>query len=465
MCDNKKQNLENHASLNLLHDIFKLATVIKPYLPAFLNAICDDELKAEEKEIKECDNKYCNVYKDNTFKSCKTSFHYDNDNGLIYKICYYGIDVKIVDNNEQFLKWLNKIYKQYFLTAYKINISKNNIKNNTKRINCILFEFYAEDDEKTNLAATPWYWDTEMSTFFHEHENGDKYYVRYLNQDGQISVCENEDGTIAIDIISDIDRQMFVTSLKNSIDNLSSCDEKYDNLSYNNTDLHSGTDLDNNIDDFFNDIFDDKEKDEDKDECCCEHNKCNNEYCINDKEKNYKSTDLEETLGDIVCSYGYNVRGQSIHNTNKKNNNSYSPEIKKIYKDILYKESTNEERIFTDKEMIKLFDYMLDNRQYEYSISDSKVVISICYEDMMKNIDKPNYETLQTSAKSNLPWFMINTPKFTPISWKELNKQAFVDNICQHYNFDEVLLIDMPNASEECSTADKHCILCTFNVM
>ena len=85
--------------------------------------------------------------------------------------------------------------------------------------------------------------------------------------------------------------------------------------------------------------------------------------------------------------------------------------------------------------------------------------------DMMKNIDKPNYETLQTSAKSNLPWFMINTPKFAPISWKELNKQAFVDNICQHYNFDEVLLIDMPNVSEECSIADKHCILCTFNVM
>jgi hypothetical protein len=449
----ERQNLDNHAGLKLLHDIFGLATCF----PAVLKAMY-------EKKEKECVNSSSDLCKENTcedtceqhkkqlspdtnaFRLCKASLHYTNT-GMVYDIYYSGIDRRIAEDTDLFVEWSTKIYKDYFLTAYKTNIK---VKEDTDYITRLSFEFYAEgDDKKNNLAVTPWIWDNDMLTFYYEDEDGDKHYVRYLNSNGEISICE-KNGLIVTDIISDADRQMFISAIKKNVDNMSQNEEKDDISSYDNENTCAGTDSDNKI----GEIFDNFESEDEK---------CNMDLDVDDEPED--EIDTAETLGDIVCSYGYNVRNQAVRDRN--DNSEYAPSVKKLYKDILCKESKEENRAFTKKEWITLFDYMLDNRMYDYSITSSKVVISVSYEDMMDNINRPNYERPNAPAGSNLPWFMApgSAPKFEPIAWKYLNKQIFTDTIRDHYNFDEVVLIDMLSTDEDPLASDRHCILCTFEAM
>lgn len=457
--DNKKQNLNNHAGLNLLRDIFGLATCF----PAILNAICESKGETENtqcdvetcKEDTACENTCDQDKKElnpdtNAFRMCKASLHYTAD-GLVYDIYYSGIDNRIAKDDDLFTEWCTKIYKDYFLTAYKANIeASNKPKEDAEYITRLSFEFYAEGDTKNNLAVTPWIWDNDMLTFYHEDEDGDKHYVRFFNQGGEVSVCD-KNGLIVTDMISDADRQMFISTCKRTIDNLSQDGEKDDIMSYDCEDTCSGAESDYNVDE----IFDDCEAEE-----CDKRNMDADEECEKDE-----CEETEETLGDIVCSYGYNVRNQAVRDRNV--GSEYSPSVKKLYKDILYKESNVENRTLTKKEWIMLFDYMLDNKLYDYSIVSSKVVISVSYEDMMTNIDKPNYERPNAPVGSNLPWFMTpgSAPKFEPIAWKHLNKQFFANTIRDHYNFDEVVLIDMLSTDEDPLASDKHCILCTFEAM
>lgn len=518
MSDNQKQNSDNQAGLKLLRDIFRAACLFNPYFPATLqddcepleeecdvetcNEECCDECckgactedcdeccdeHCEERCFKNCErcSKRCNndccdmchegkdIHEDkkmellegNVFKFCDTSFRYTND-GLIYEIYYSGIDKRVADDHDLFMKWYIKIYEDHFLTAYKINLNEDDRKrgDNTDCVTRISFEFYAEDDKYNNLALTPWYWDNDMLTFFYKDEDGDKHYVRYFNNEGQISICKNEDGIIVTDIISDADREMFITTLKKGInDNLSSCNENNDNLSCDSEDLCSGTDFDNNIEDVFDSMPDEEVQDE------CEDTFCDveeDEYL----EEECDFTGSEETIGDVVRSYGFNVRGQSVRDKNDKH--SYAPVVKEAYKDIMYKEYEDFKArgmTLSNEEIITLFDYMLKNKLYDYCAYGTKIIISVSYEDMMYNINitKPLYSTPCVASSSNLPWFMAsdNSFKRIPISWEELNKQIFVENIRRHYHFDEVILIDMPGTDEEPYLKEKHCILCAFDAM
>lgn len=498
MSDNQKQNSDNHAGLKLLRDIFRAACLFNPYFPAVLKDVCEkeDEPVEEKCDVDACNEECCNeccedvctedcneccgkdccdmyheakdthedkkmeLLEGNVFKFCKASLHY-TDKGLTYEIHYSGIDKRVANDRELFMKWCTKIYKDYFLAAYKTNMTEDGRKKeDTDYITRLSFEFYAEDDKDTNLAITPWHWDNDMLTFFYKDEDGDKHYVRYFNHEGQISVCEREDGMIVTDMISDADREMFITTLKKGInDNLSSCDEKCDNSSCDSEDLCSGADFDNNAEDVFDSMPDEEAQDE------CEDKRCYVEEDVEYPEEECALNGLEETLGDIVCSYGFNVRGQSVRDKNDKH--SYAPTVRKVYKDILYNESNTEDRTLSNKEMITLFEYMLENRLYDYSVSGTKVILSVSYEDMMQNIDKPAYDTPCVAPGSNLPWFMTpgGAPKCVPISWKALNKQIFVENIRQYYHFDEVILIDMPSTDEDPYSEEKHCILCTFDAM
>lgn len=514
MSDNQKQNSDNQAGLKLLRDIFRAACLFNPYFPATLQDDCEpleEESDAEtcneecckgaytedcdeccedactedcdeccEDDCAEdcdkcCSNNCCSMcYKGkdicedkkvelpegNVFKACETSLRYYTNDGLIYEICYLGIDKRVANDHDLFMKWYIKIYKDHFLTAYKINLDKDGRKReNTDLVTRISFEFYAEDDKYTNLALTPWYWDNDMLTFFYKDEDGDKHYVRYFNNEGQISICENEDGIIVTDIISDADREMFITTLKKGInDNLSSCNENNDNLSCDSEDLCSGTDFDNNIEDVFDSMSDEEEQDEYEDNFCdAEEDEYLEEEC--------DFTGSEETIGDVVRSYGFNVRGQSVRDKNDKH--SYAPVVKEAYKDIIYKESKARGMTLSNEEIITLFDYMLKNKLYDYCTYGTKIIISVSYEDMLHNITKPPYSTPCIASSSNLPWFMASDSAFKriPISWKDLNKQIFVENIRRHYHFDEVILIDIPGTDEEPYLKEKHLILCAFDAM
>lgn len=515
MSDNQKQNSDNQAGLKLLRDIFKAACLFNPYFPAALQDDC--EPLEEECDVETCNEECCNecckdactedcdeccdecceddcaedcdeccsndccsmCYKGkdicedkkvelpegNIFKVCETSLRYTND-GLIYEIYYSGIDRRVTNDRDLFMKWCTKIYKDHFLTAYKINLTEDDRKreDNTDCVIRISFEFYPENDKYNNLASTPWYWDNDMLTFFYKDEDGDKHYVRYFNNEGQISICENEDGIIVTDIISDADREMFITTLKKGInENLSSCNENDDNLSYDSEDLCSGADFDNNVEDIFDIMPSEEVQDECEDNCCdVEEDEYLEEEC--------DFTGSEETIGDIVRSYGFNVRGQSVRDKNDKH--SYAPVVKEAYKDIMYKEYEDFKArgmTLSNEEIITLFDYMLKNKLYDYCAYGTKIIISVSYEDMMYNINitKPLYSTPCVASSSNLPWFMAsdNSFKRIPISWEELNKQIFVENIRRHYHFDEVILIDMPGTDEEPYLKEKHCILCAFDAM
>lgn len=508
MSDNQKQNSDNQAGLKLLRDIFRAACLFNPYFPAALQDDC--EPLEEECDVETCNEECCNecckdactedcdecceddcaedcdeccsndccgmchegkdihedkkmeLLKGNVFKFCDTSFRYTND-GLIYEIYYSGIDKRVANDHDLFMKWYIKIYKDHFLTAYKINLAEDDRKreDNTDCVTRISFEFYAEDDKYTNLALTPWYWDNDMLTFFYKDEDGDKHYVRYFNNEGQISICENEDGIIVTDIISDADREMFITTLKKGINaNLSSCNKNNDNLSCDSEDLCSGADFDNNnIEDIFDSMPDEEVQDE------CEDNLCDVKEDDEYPEEECCFVKPGETLGYIACAYGFNVRGQSVRDKNDKH--SYAPVVKEVYKDIIYKESKSEGVTLSKEEMITLFEYMLKNRLYDYNVYGTKVIISVSYEDMMQNINKPAYGTPCVVSDSNLPWFMRSggALKHIPILWKDLKKQFFAESIRRHYHFDEVILIDIPGTDEEPYLKEKHRILCTFDAM
>ena len=522
MSDNQKQNSDNQAGLKLLRDIFKAACLFNPYFPATLqddcepleeecdvetcNEDCNECCKAaytedcdeccdecceddcaedcdescEDDCAEDCDkccsNNCCSMcYKGkdicedkkaelpegNVFKVCETSLRYYTNDGLIYEIRYLGINKRVANDHDLFRKWYIKIYKDHFLTAYKINLDKDGRKRkDTDLVTCISFRFYAEDDAYTNLALTPWYWDNDMLTFFYKDEDGDKHYVRYFNNEGQISICETGDGIIVTDIISDADREMFITTLKKGINaNLSSCNENNDNLSCDSEDLCSGADFDNNIEDVFDSMPDEEVQDE------CEDNFCDVEEDDEYPEEECDFTGSKETIGDVVRSYGFNVRGQSVRDKNDKH--SYAPVVKEAYRDIIYKESKARGMTLSNEEMIILFDYMLKNKLYDYCAYGTKIIISVSYEDMMHNITKPSYSTPCVASSSNLPWFMASDSAFKriPISWKDLNKQIFVENIRHHYHFDEVILIDIPGTDEEPYLKEKHLILCAFDAM
>lgn len=486
MSNNTNSNFDNHAGLKMLQDIFNVGDMFKLCFPAFLK----DEIK-KEKDKKphcshECRNKCCNtdkqktVCKDNDispdtdiFKICKHSLcrTEETEEGLVYTARYSGIKPHVADNFEMLLRWASGIYKEHFLRAYKINMAcRDGKKEDAAYVVSISFEFYAADDKKANLAITPWKWDADMFTFFHEDETGEKHYVRFLNRDGEIIVCE-KDGLFVTDTISDNEREMFIAGLKEYVnDNSSSFDDTKDNSSYKSEDSCSGINFDNNCEKEFDNIF---EKEEHEQECgICDtdyENRCDADEDGDGKkcydESPEETFDKKETLGDIVCSYGFNVRGQSVRDNN--DTHPYSFAIKKVYKDILYDESNTEDRTLSNKEMITLFEYMLENRLYDYSVSDTKVILSVSYEDMMQNINKSTYDTPCPAPGSNLPWFMTpgSAPKRIPTSWKALNKQIFAENIRQYYHFDEVILIDMPSTDEDPYSEEKHCILCTFDAI
>lgn len=507
MSDNKKQSLEKSGNKGLLQDIFGTAGEDTTFLindmvnafPAFLKELSTgfkllkegrtdiSEKKAEidssdiedacESEV--CDTACedttcthgcdmcadpCDVYKDElpveeefdykkAYKSMRNTVKYNENGDGIHTVTYTGIPDDLLEKPHAFFKWVNKIYAEALKTAITINcnLKETNSKRRLKSDFCIeelRFELFSEREPDTNLAVTPWYWDRQMRSFYFIDENGNSNYVRFIINDGEAEVYMKGDSIIT-DMISNEDREGFI----NMMGNMSSCDAETanletaedesdkmsknkttcDNLSYSAGKDICGTDFDNNTD------ADDNDK---------------------------KSEDKEESLADILNSYDCKVYESSRR---ADNNLEYSPLVRKIYKDILYKDSCAKETALTIKDMLQLFDYMLTNNLFDHSDAGSKIIISVSYEEMMANIDKPEYDSKISPASSRLPWFMVpgSGPHYKPTHWENLDKKLVVDSIREYYNFDEVVLIDKRTVKGDKREDQgvEHYFLCSFEAM
>ena len=507
MSDNKKQSFEKSGNLGLLQDIFGTAEADTTSLvndmvnafPAFLKELStgfkllkegrtnqseekteiddcgmEDTCKNEASDTV-CEDTTCTYGCDMCADPCETceeespveeEFDYEkayksmrntvkyNENGDgIHTVTYTGIPDDLLEKPHAFFKWVNKIYAEAFKAALTINcnLKEGNSKRHLKNDFCIVelrFELFSEREPDTNLAVTPWHWDREMRSFYFIDENGHSNYVRFLITDGEAEVYMKGD-SIVTDMISDEDRAGFIKMMNS----MTSCDAE--TVSF--------------------EVPDDKDDKTSKEETTCDNLSCSDgkgvcgthfDNNINANDNDKKSEGKEESLADILNSYDCKVY-ESSRRTDSEH--EYSPLVKKIYKDILYKDSCAKETALTIKDMLKLFDYMLINNLFDHSDAGSKIIISVSYEEMMANIDKPEYDSKISPVSSRLPWFMVpgSGPHYKPTHWENLDKKLVVDSIREYYDFDEVVLIDKQTVKGDKweDQGVEHYFLCSFEAM
>lgn len=383
------------------------------------------------------------------YKSSRNTIKYNEAGDVVNIITYTGIPDALLEKPYAFFKWVNKVYADALRAAFMLNCNLNNVKSKRKLSNdvCVTelrFELFSETKPKTILVLMPWHWDKEMRSFYYVDEYGYSNYVRFFIHGNEAEVCM-KDNSVVTERISDADRAAFI----NMMHTMSSGDEKECEAEVTCDKMSENENTCDNL------------------SCSGGDEVCGTQFDIKGMPDNDKqSEDKEETLADILGSYDFRVYESSRRDDD---NSNYSPLVKKIYKDILYKDSCAEKTPLTTKDMLKLFDYMLMNNLFDHSDAGSKIIISVSYEEMMANIDKPEYEGKTSPVSSRLPWFMVpgSGPHFKVTDWENLDKKLVVDAICEYYNFDEVVLIDKQTVKGEKREDHgvEHYFLCSFEAM
>lgn len=446
-----KPTTSNVSNLGLLYDVFKdenekedsckdgnvvtFSSMLNAF-PVFLGELAKAFKKRYAEAEAETDDSKETREMPREYEYCKSVITYDEEGkSLVSTVAYHGVDDAVATG-----AWMNKAYADEFRKAIMINLGMEKLMKGyalgeDNVISKLSVEFYTKNDPKTDIGVNPWYWDKEMRTFYHVDPDGGAWYVRCLLGDNDVTICTDGD-TIITDDISSNERDAFLNMLHYASENVEcdkechndeeACDteEKDDDLSYDGAENTDGAKLDEYDEDF-------------------------------DNRGDGRESDDESTLGELMSSLGYKVETSSV---NDNADGSYSDGVKKLYKDIIYKESCNEIPALKVKDMLVLFNYMLDEKLYEYSLTDDKVVIAVSYEDMMANIDKPNYAE-QPKQKTMPACLKSGGPSFRPTEWSRLDKDLFARAIRECHNFDEVLLVEMKDEDT------RHVILCTFETM
>lgn len=469
MSDKKKSQCKAYSGLDLLRDLFcktdkdvtnekeagigVSTSTLTDVIPAFLTELSrglglheiETDINDEIESVKENAqiNDHCEVY---------TNSYRFNENGEMVNIVHcFGLNKALFEDSDKMAKWLSDLYCKTFSAAYAINCDmkkakqKNNLADNYV-ISEIQFKVSAKSDVKENLALSPWRWDKEMRSFYFTNEEGEAHYVRFFVKGDEVEVCRDENGIIITDVISPEDRNMFI----NAFDNIGK-DTKEDDKMLMDDDLAVHEECC-------------KEKC-DKLSCCDKKNECGAEFDNNAEESFNDCRKENRTLVDTVSDNGYIVDGYAIR---EFGDNEYSAELKKLYKDILCRESSVAEKRLEVDDLIRLFKYMLDNGKYEYGYTDDKnIVISVSYEEMMDNIDKLTMPIIDPD-KSKLPWFMVPEPKqmYSKLFWYDFDHKEFATKLRELFNFDEVLLVDVEEQSNNGTDSKiKHCVFCSFEAM
>ena len=448
----------NKAKKDSKEETFGISSLVD-VIPAFITELSKQLKLKEVKDEQECDDKqekaaYIVKDSESPCKVKKTVYGFTSDGKVMSTVTCYGIDKSLCDDDDRFMEWAKDIYRDAFISAYKTNCGirtkhKCVCVNEDEKfcISELRFNMYCDgDSSKTNLAYTPWYWDSEMRSFYFVDEEG-AHYVRFIVKDDDVDVC-TENNCIMTDIITPDDREMFVKAIKGVTgkkccknDNLSEDGQSNDDLSYKTEDKCCGAEFDNNAQEISDNYTDE----------------CDIEEC--EEKENHM------TLVDMVSDNGYVVDGYAIR---ELGDNEYSSDLKKLYKDILCMESNIDEKKLDMTNLIRLFKYMLDHRKFEHGyINDSTIAVVVSYEDMMDNIDKLT-DPIIDPAKSKLPWFMNpgHMQIYSKLFWNDFDHKVFATKVREWFNFDEVLLVDMEVPSNEGKDSQiKHCIICSFEAM
>lgn len=417
-----KNNKKHSSGMDLLYDIFgenpaavSVGTGLLEALPAFLNSLASSfkqNLSTESENAKSSDE--VSGFKDAIYNSCINKMAFNKDGNYINKIVYH-IDSKLYNDCDAYTKWLNKVCSEHFVTAYKFNCNAH--RTSKEYVSEIQFEIYVEGscEHKENIAVTPWIWDREMLSFYHLDEDNNAHYIRFVTENNDVYVARNENGVMITDVITPEDRKDFLSMINEQKEDASACDIS--------------------------------EK-EDTADMCDTMSEDNTEQNLNEG-TGQSVSDVFEAIADMHNCKVHAKTSQSVDPSD------YSYLVRKTYKDIIYRQSCNRKQKPTIDDLLALFAFALEHKNYEYNIVNDKVILAVSYEKLFENI---------ITTDNDLPWFALSADsevKYDFVPLNEIDQKEFIDRILETYNFNEVAIIE----KDDLYGYNTNYIFCTFNVM